>query len=75
MYAKYGATPPEAKDPLHAAGVRTSHHLDLGEVEEKVGGESLRGRTGGAVTLAVGMSLHLRPTPSDWVGVTLRVAA
>jgi carbon starvation protein len=32
-------------------------HLDLGKVEEKVGGESLRGRTGGAVTLAVGMSV------------------
>jgi carbon starvation protein len=29
---------------------------DLGKVEELVGGESLRGRTGGAVTLAVGMS-------------------
>jgi carbon starvation protein len=34
-------------------------HLNLAEVEEKVGGESLRGRTGGAVTLAVGMSLIL----------------
>jgi carbon starvation protein len=29
---------------------------DLGKVEEMVGGESLRGRTGGAVTLAVGMA-------------------
>lgn len=29
---------------------------DLGRVEEQVGGESLRGRTGGAVTLAVGMA-------------------
>jgi carbon starvation protein len=28
----------------------------LAEIEEQVGGESLRGRTGGAVTLAVGMS-------------------
>jgi carbon starvation protein len=34
-------------------------HLNLADVEEKVGGESLRGRTGGAVTLAVGMSLIL----------------
>src|SRR5262249_16737369 len=34
-------------------------HLNLGDVEQKVGGESLRGRTGGAVTLAVGMSLIL----------------
>jgi carbon starvation protein len=29
---------------------------DLARVEQKVGGEALRGRTGGAVTLAVGMS-------------------
>src|SRR5262249_39580449 len=32
---------------------------DLAKVEEKVGGESLRGRTGGAVTLAVGMAYIL----------------
>jgi carbon starvation protein len=32
---------------------------DLGRVEDLVGGESLRGRTGGAVTLAVGMSFVL----------------
>ena len=43
-------------DPLHAAGADIAH-LDLGSVEERVGGESLRGRTGGAVTLAVGMSV------------------
>ncbi len=54
--AKYGV-PREATDPLHAAGVDTIGHLDLGSIEEKVGGESLRGRTGGAVTLAVGMSV------------------
>jgi carbon starvation protein len=48
---KYGA------DPLHAANVDSPQHLDLGKVEEKVGGESLRGRTGGAVTLAVGMAV------------------
>jgi carbon starvation protein len=34
-------------------------HLNLAEVEERVGGEQLRGRTGGAVTLAVGMALIL----------------
>jgi carbon starvation protein len=34
-------------------------HLNLARIEESVGGESLRGRTGGAVTLAVGMSLIL----------------
>jgi carbon starvation protein len=44
------------RDPLHAAGTDSLTHLDLGKVEEQVGGESLRGRTGGAVTLAVGMS-------------------
>jgi carbon starvation protein len=54
--ARYGV-PREALDPLHAAGVHNLAHLDLGTVEEKVGGESLRGRTGGAVTLAVGMSV------------------
>ncbi len=58
VQAKYGVRPPpEAHDPLHAANVDSPQHLDLGQVEEKVGGESLRGRTGGAVTLAVGMSL------------------
>src|SRR6266446_5342884 len=53
---RYGVKlPAEAQDRLHAANVDAPHHLDLGKVEEKVGGESLRGRTGGAVTLAVGM--------------------
>jgi carbon starvation protein len=41
------------------ANVTSLEHLNLAQVEEKVGGESLRGRTGGAVTLAVGMSLIL----------------
>lgn len=54
---KYGIQPPpEAKDPAHAANVESVQHLNLGQVEELVGGESLRGRTGGAVTLAVGMA-------------------
>ena len=56
MYTKYGASP-EAKDKLHAAGVRDVHKLDLARMEEVVGGESLRGRTGGAVTLAVSMAM------------------
>jgi carbon starvation protein len=34
-------------------------HLDLAEVERSVGNETLRGRTGGAVTLAIGMSFIL----------------
>lgn len=53
-----------AADPLHQVGVRDVHALnvplgdrDLGELERLVGGETLRGRTGGAVTLAVGMSI------------------
>ena len=51
---------------LHAADVESPQHLDLGKVEEKVGGESLRGRTGGAVTLAVGMSVVFeRRVPLD----------
>jgi carbon starvation protein len=58
--------PPEANDPTHAVG---KPHLDLGQVEEKVGGESLRGRTGGAVTLAVGMSVIFEDA-FRWLGVT-----
>jgi len=50
---------PAARDRLHAAGARDIHQLNLAEVEENVGGESLRGRTGGAVTLAVSMATIL----------------
>ena len=51
-------------DPLHRVGVRDPHQLpvverDLAELEQLVGGESLRGRVGGAVTLAVGMAVIL----------------
>ncbi|HEY2787702.1 MAG TPA: carbon starvation protein A [Fimbriiglobus sp.] len=60
---KYG------RDPLNKVGVDNVAHLDLGKVEEKVGGESLRGRTGGAVTLAVGMSVVFDDA-FRWVGVT-----
>ncbi|QDU22239.1 carbon starvation CstA family protein [Urbifossiella limnaea] len=69
---RYGTRPklpPEAGDRLHAANVDSPAHLDLGTVEEKVGGESLRGRTGGAVTLAVGMSVVFEQA-FRWVGVT-----
>jgi carbon starvation protein len=45
------------RDPMHAANVDSLQHLNLAQVEEMVGNESLRGRTGGAVTLAVGMAL------------------
>jgi carbon starvation protein len=47
------------RDPMHTVGVRELHQLDLGQIEESVGGESLRGRTGGAVTLAVSMATIL----------------
>jgi carbon starvation protein len=58
MYERYGAAP-GANDQMHAVGVRELHQLDLAQVEESVGGESLRGRTGGAVTLAVSMAMIL----------------
>jgi carbon starvation protein len=70
--AKYGTRPKlpaEAGDRLHAANVDSPQHLNLGQVEEKVGGESLRGRTGGAVTLAVGMSV-IFDEAFRWAGVT-----
>jgi carbon starvation protein len=56
LYASLGIA--ESRDPLHAANVDSPQHLptDLGSVEQMVGGEALRGRTGGAVTLAVGMA-------------------
>jgi carbon starvation protein len=71
--AKYGVKPPElppeARDPAHKLAVDSPAHLDLGTVEEKVGGESLRGRTGGAVTLAVGMSVIFEEA-FRWFGIT-----
>lgn len=69
VYDRYGVKlPPEAHDPAHATNVSSPGHLDLGRVEERVGGESLRGRTGGAVTLAVGMSVVFEQA-FNWVGV------
>jgi carbon starvation protein len=54
---------PESRDPLHQANVDAPQHVrvespptDLADVERMVGNESLRGRTGGAVTLAVAMA-------------------
>src|SRR5207253_2740106 len=46
------------------------HQLDLAEVETLVGGESLRGRTGGAVTLAVGMAVIFTKSLA-WLGLPL----
>jgi carbon starvation protein len=64
MYAEVGATP-AARDPMHRANARDLHKLDLADMEETVGGESLRGRTGGAVTLAVSMAMILTQA-FDW---------
>ncbi|MCS7158940.1 MAG: carbon starvation CstA 5TM domain-containing protein, partial [Gemmatales bacterium] len=65
----------EGQDPLHQAGVRDLHQLpvpqhDLAEVERLVGGEALRGRTGGAVTLAVGMAIIFTEA-LRWTGLAL----
>lgn len=57
----------EKYPPLNTGG--DVSHLNLGKVEQQVGGESLRGRTGGAVTLAVGMSVVFDDT-FKWVGIT-----
>ncbi len=48
--------------------VDSLEHLNLAQVEQNVGGESLRGRTGGAVTLAVGMS-HILTKPLSELGL------
>jgi carbon starvation protein len=61
LYKELGIDRAAARDPMHKAGADTLAHLnvenaDLAQIEQLVGGESLRGRTGGAVTLAVGMS-------------------
>src|SRR5207245_3054882 len=56
----------------HAANVDAPQHLpaDLGSVERMVGGEALRGRTGGAVTLAVGMAFVFSDALS-WTGLAV----
>ncbi len=61
LYTELGIDRAAARDPMHKAGADSITHLNienanLAEIEQLVGGESLRGRTGGAVTLAVGMS-------------------
>ncbi len=69
VHRKYGS------DPLHDVSVREPHQLpvrqhDLAEIERMVGGESLRGRTGGAVTLAVGMALIFTDALA-WTGLAI----
>jgi len=61
LYKELGIDRAAAREKMHRAGADSISHLniqdaDLAEIEQLVGGESLRGRTGGAVTLAVGMS-------------------
>ena len=61
LYDDLGLNTPAAKDPMHQAQVESVQHLDLADVEKMVGGEALRGRTGGAVTLAVSMAALSSP--------------
>ncbi len=70
LYASLGIR--EGKDALHAANVDAPQHLpaDLGSVERMVGGEALRGRTGGAVTLAVGMAFVFSDALA-WTGLAV----
>jgi carbon starvation protein len=61
LYKDHGIDRAAAGDRMHMTGADNIAHLDieranLADIEQLVGGESLRGRTGGAVTLAVGMS-------------------
>jgi carbon starvation protein len=55
LYASLGSS--EARDPMHRTNVDSVQHVNLAEAEGMVGNEALRGRTGGAVTLAVGMAM------------------
>ncbi|HLN27984.1 MAG TPA: carbon starvation CstA family protein [Gemmataceae bacterium] len=70
LYASVGIS--ESRDPLHAANVDSAQHLpvDLASVERMVGGEALRGRTGGAVTLAVGMAFVFSDA-FHWTGLPI----
>jgi carbon starvation protein len=65
MYRKYPL--PTSAGGLHDLGVEKKR--DIAEVNRMVGGgESLRGRTGGAVTLAVGMALIFDDALA-WTGI------
>ncbi len=47
---------------------------NLAEIEQQVGGEALRGRTGGAVTLAVGMAQIFRDAMNRVAGERRRIS-
>jgi carbon starvation protein len=70
LYAALGTA--ESRDPLAGVNVDGVHHLpvDLAKVEHMVGGEALRGRTGGAVTLAVGMAFVFSDA-LHWTGLAI----
>jgi carbon starvation protein len=74
LYQELGIDRKAGADRLHAAGVALEHlnidNADLAQIEQLVGNESLRGRTGGAVTLAVGMArIFTRATQSIGLSV------
>src|SRR5436190_878334 len=70
LYESLGT--PQGQDPLHRVNVDAPQHLpvDLASVERMVGGEALRGRTGGAVTLAVGMAFVFSDA-LHWTGLPI----
>jgi carbon starvation protein len=70
LYASLGIK--ESQDPLLITNVDSAQHLpvDLASVERMVGGEALRGRTGGAVTLAVGMAFVFSDA-LRWTGLSI----
>ena len=71
LYASLGIA--EGKDVMHTTNVDAPQHLpvDLASVEKMVGGEALRGRTGGAVTLAVGMAFVFSDA-LHWTGLSIQ---
>src|SRR5947208_2183448 len=60
LYKEHPGALTAARNPMHRASGDIGHldvqNADLAEMEQLVGNETLRGRTGGAVTLAVSMS-------------------
>ena len=69
LYKEVGIDRNAAKAQI---GVQDIAHIkietaNLADMEQLVGGESLRGRTGGAVTLAVGMSRILTQASSSFI--------